>query len=546
MNTQAIDGECYARMLCSAAATLSEHAQQLNDLNVFPVADGDTGTNMLRTVEGGLCRIEGMTDSGIGALSERFCDGVMLSARGNSGVILSQIFAGMNETLKHCDTAGARELAAAFENGVKRSYAAVQTPTEGTILTVLRESTEYACGNMQDDCSVEQFLTLLIDQAGRSLERTPQLLPALAEAGVVDSGAAGYLCIAQGMYRALEGDYIPYRITHAGDKASDIDIDSFTRDSILEHGYCTEVLIRLTTAKTDPDTLDIDQIRDLLGSLGGESIVAYKQDDIVKVHVHTYTPGEIIASLHRSGEFLSVKIETMSLSHSETLPVPHTPERGYSVIAVSSGEGISALFSQMGADIIIDGGQGNNPSVETFTEAFARCGSREIIVLPNNNNILLAARAAAQAYEGARVHVIETGSMTQGYSALSVITPAISDVDALAASAQRAADQTSDGEIPQAQRDASVNGIGIKKGEYIAISGSRVICCEKSAEDAVMRLLEHLQADMCEIITLFVSRETDDERRTALTERLRECYDECEITVYMGGQDVYDYLVSVE
>ena len=543
MSTKTIDGKCYAKMLCGGAAMLALHVKELNALNVFPVADGDTGTNMLKTVEGGLLALEGQTDLGLGELSNRFSRGILLSARGNSGVILSQIFAGINEGLAKKDLADAPALAEAYLHGIEKSYRAVQNPTEGTILTVFRESAQYAAEHLGEDPSLEDFYRLHIEQAQRSLEKTKELLPALAEADVVDSGAAGYLYIAKGMYEALTGKEIRYEAS-AEKNESATNIDRFTRDSVLEYGYCTEFLLRLTTSKVDPDRFDVSTAIAALQELGGESIVTYKQDDILKVHVHTFSPGEILTKMQAFGEFLTVKIENMNLGHTEA--EKKKPTKPFAVVAVAQGEGISALFTQMGADKIVSGGQSANPSIEDFVKAFQECNAKEIIVLPNNKNIILAAKQAAQLYPAATVHVIHTKNLAQGYSALSVITPGIQDVKALIASAERAAQGVVDGEITRAIRDTCIDGKRISVGDYIAISGGNIAAVESTPEAAVLSLLENTDIDLCEIITLFVGKDVSAEKRVALTEKLKELYDEYEITVYEGKQEIYDYLVAVE
>ena len=543
MDKRTIDGKCYARMLIGGAAMLSIHAKELNALNVFPVADGDTGTNMLKTIEGGLSAVEKDASASIGEFSKQFSRGVLLSARGNSGVILSQIFAGINEVLKEQELADVSIIADAYRHGIERSYAAVQNPTEGTILTVFRESTEYATKNMSEKSTLEDFFRLHIEEAKRSLAETKNILPALAEADVVDSGAAGYLYIAEGMFQALEGHEVNYDIAERKEENA-VNIDLFTRDSVLKYGYCTEFLLRLTTSKVDPDSFDVLRIVSLLTEMGGESIVAYKQDDIIKVHVHTFAPGEILAKVQSFGEFLTVKIENMNLGHTET--EKKKPPKEFAVVSVAQGDGMAVLFSQMGADRIVSGGQSENPSIEDFVEAFKACNAKNIIVLPNNKNIVLAARQAAALYTDKPVHVINTKNIAQGYAALSVITPGIKDIDSLVTSAERAAEGVIDGEITCAVRDAGVDGKNISIGDYIAISGGNIVAVENTPEDAVLSMLEANDIDLCEIITLFVGSRVSIEKRVELTERLKEIYDEYEIVVYEGGQEVYDYLVAVE
>ena len=546
MSTYTINGKIFAEMLSLGAARLAEQAGELNRLNVFPVADGDTGTNMFSTISGGLSAIEDDLPDSIGELSGHFARAVLLSARGNSGVILSQIFAGINEYLKDCDSASAAQLADAYKNGIKTSYAAVQNPTEGTILTVFRESTEYAIANIDEDSSVEDFFRLHVEAARRSLENTPTLLPALAEAEVVDSGGAGYLCIAEGMYGALVGEEMPKMQSVGVKKAEKIDIDRFTRDSVLEFGYCTEFLLRLTSAKVDPDSFDINIILDELNSLHGESIVAYKTDDIVKVHVHTFNPGEILTMAQRYGEFLTLKIENMSLGHSEEKSSEAKKKKKYAVVTVATGDGLSALFKDMGADVIIEGGQTANPSTGQFVDAFKACNAETIVVLPNTKNIFLSASCAAELYTEANVRVVKTSNLMQGYSALSVINPGIDSVDDIVSSAEAAANSVIDGEITRAIRSVTVDGRSITEGEYIAISGGSIVANEGTAEEAIFSLLSECDVDLCEVLTLFVGQDVDEDSRASITERLEEEYPDLEITVYNGGQQVYDYLIAVE
>lgn len=532
-------------MLLGGAASLADHVQELNALNVFPVADGDTGTNMLGTLRGGIEKLPGGLEDSLGAYMTAFSKGVLLAARGNSGVILSQIFAGITEDLASCDSAGACRLAEAYRNGIRKAYAAVQNPTEGTILTVFRESTEYAAAQINEASCVEDFFKLHVDEARRSLGATKELLPVLAEADVVDSGAAGYCYLAEGMYAALTGRMPEESLlpapTHEDTRP---DIDRFTRDSVLEFGYCTEFLLRLTTAKVDPDRFDIQRVLDELRALEGESVVAYLQEDILKVHVHTFLPGRVLDKMQAYGEFLTVKIENMSLGHTEAPKKKST--KSFSVVSVASGEGMAALFTQLGADHIICGGQTANPSVQEFIHAFQACDTPNILVLPNNKNIILAARRAAEVYTDAKVYVADTHSFMQGYSALSVITPGLQDMEALVKSADRAAAGVQGGEITAAVRDAVIDGVSVSQGRYMAISDGRILGVADTPEEAALAMLSEMDTDLCEIVTLMTGKSVSPESRVALTDALREAYEDCEIVVYEGGQDVYDYLIAVE
>lgn len=549
MEIKTIGGKRFAEMLSGAFAMLSRHSGEVNDLNVFPVPDGDTGTNMAKTVEGGLGEISGAQTDNIGEIANLFAKGALLGARGNSGVILSQIFAGIGEGLSGCALADAKTLAEAFKCGIAKSYSAVMNPTEGTILTVFRESTELAAECVDDNSGVDDFLRFHIERAKTSLEHTKEILPVLAEADVVDSGGAGYLYIVIGMYEVLTGkmEKIEYG-QGAAETAERVDISKFGRNSVLEFGYCTEFLLRLMSDRTDPDSFDIKNILDLLEELGGESIVAYKTDDIVKVHVHTMRPGDILSSVQRFGEFLTVKIENMSLSHSsEKKPSgASAKKKKFSTVAVASGEGMAALFTDMGADAVISGGQTQNPSAQEFIDAFSECNSEHIIVLPNNKNVFLAAEQAARMYDGAQIHIVPTKNLMQGYGALSVINPGVSDVDAVLLSAERAAASVVGSEITRAIRDVTIGGKVIKAGDYIAITDGEITAVSHSANQAALDMLSELDMDEYEIITLFVGREVDDGTRVELTELIEEAYPECELEVHIGGQEVYDYMIAVE
>lgn len=547
MSTSRLDGKILKQMLIGGAESIRSNMSQINDLNVFPVPDGDTGTNMTKTIEGGLSEIVSAESDSVAAVISRFAHGALLGARGNSGVILSQIFAGIKNALDKYDTVGAAELAEAYKSGIEKSYSAVNNPTEGTILTVFRESVEYAAKNVTAESSLEDFYRLHIEEAKRSLERTKDLLPVLAEADVVDSGGAGYLAIALGMYAALSGKVRAesYKFDSQADSAR-VNLDDFKRDSVLEFGYCTEFLLRLMSAKVDPDAFSVDEVIEELESLGGESIVAYKEGDVVKVHVHTFTPGEVLSACQKFGEFLTVKIENMSLGHSESTP-KKKKQKKLSVLAVATGEGITGLFTDMGADGIISGGQTQNPSAEEFIEAFNQHEAENIIVLPNNKNVFLTAKQAAELYDAAKVHIIPTATLMEGYAALSVVTSGVSDIDALCDSLTRAAKSVAGGEVTRAVRDATVSGTSVRCGQYFAIVDGRILSVSDDREETLLGMLAAIEdMDEREIISLFVGRDVDDDTRADITERIEELYPDFEVIVYKGGQEVYDYLVAVE
>ena len=553
MNTKILDGKTLRRMLIGAAETIRSNSDHINELNVFPVPDGDTGTNMMRTVEGGIAEITELNDEAtVSDVSYKFAHGSLLGARGNSGVILSQIFAGIEEGLVKCEYATVIDFVNAYRNGVKKAYGSVMNPTEGTILTVFREATEFAAAKMDNDSTIEDFLSIHIEEAKRSLARTKDILPVLKEADVVDSGGAGYVCIASGMYAALTGEkeFAAYEFENGAVSNAPVNFDAFTRDSVLEFGYCTEFFLRLQSAKTNPDNFDIKIITDYLESIGGNSIVSYKTDDIVKVHVHTNDPGLVLNKMREYGEFLTVKIENMSLQHNEGEMVAQEPKKertAVAVLTVATGEGMCELFKSMGANGIISGGQTNNPSADEFLKAFDDVNADDILVLPNNKNIFLTAKQSAELYDKSRVHIIPTASLMEGFAALSIITPELDDIETVIEEAKEAAKNVIGAEVTYAVRDAVVGGVEVKKGEYMAISAHEIKATAKTAEDALITMLSAMDdIDDHEIITLFVGQDVSDDDRAGVTEKIENAYPDHELIVYEGGQEIYNYLVAIE
>ncbi|MBQ9805727.1 MAG: DAK2 domain-containing protein [Clostridia bacterium] len=549
MEIKTLDGKTFRRILQGGADGILANIEAINELNVFPVPDGDTGTNMSLTIESGLSRIPDADGISLGAVAQDFAKGSLFGARGNSGVILSQFFAGMCDALTDKEAVSAKELAAAYMDGVKRAYAAVSNPTEGTILTVVRESAEYALANLSDQSTPEEFFRLHIEEAERSLLRTKDILPVLTEADVVDSGGAGYLCIAKGMYETLRGNGTDsVRLTRRIESQS-ADYDLFTTDSELTYGYCTECLVRLQRAKGDPAQLDEKAFVNELERMGCDSIVTIRDGDVLKLHAHTATPSDILTLCQRYGEFLNVKIENMSLQHSERMAVQKkkTPHKRYGVVTVATGDGLTALFESLGADAVINGGQTGNPAAEQFLEAFESLDVDCILVLPNNGNILLTAEQAAELWEGGNAHVIPTKTLPQGYAALSVFNAAAESVDELVADMVSAKDAVASGEVTEAVRDSTVGGIAVKAGEYIGILDGDLVTSGASVTEALCGMIEQIEdLDDRELITLFVGDDVSEDERVQVTEALAEHFPELSVEVYIGGQKIYGYLVAVE
>jgi len=540
-----LDGILFARMVNFGAANLRSHVKEINDLNVFPIPDGDTGDNMLLTIMGGvhkdldcevLCEVAG-----------RVSGGMLMSARGNSGVILSQFFEGIKNGFSGLHTANVREIGEAFRQGVKQAYGSVMTPTEGTILTVVREATEYACGQNTD--TAEAFLDAFIKEAKVSLKRTPELLPVLKKAGVVDSGAAGLIYILDGMMKAALGEDVS-ELTAAAEQTEELDLDSFDEDSVLEFGYCTELLIRLQNAKTDIPGFDVKVITDYLMTIG-DSIVTVRNGSIVKLHVHTMTPHKVLGFCQRYGEFLKVKIENMSLQHNNTEPektgtAPAKERKKYGVVAVASGGGLKQTFREIGADVIVDGGQSMNPSAEDFIAAFDEVNADAIFVFPNNGNIVLTAQQAARLYKSSDVHVIESTTIGAGYAALSMLDTGSDDVDAIVDDLNIAMEGVVTAEISHCVRDAVIDGKEIHSGDYIGFVGKDVLAVSENRLTAVCESIDELNLSKFDFCILIRGNDATDREADQIKEYIETRYKNKEYYIINGGQDIYDYIIIAE
>jgi len=540
-----LDGILFARMISSGAANLKTHAQEINDLNVFPIPDGDTGDNMLLTMMGGVhkdldCEV-------LCEVAERVSSGMLMSARGNSGVILSQFFEGIKNGFTGLQTADTKEIGEAFRQGVRQAYSSVMTPTEGTILTVVREATEYACE--QNAETPEAFLNAFIKEAKASLARTPDLLPVLKKAGVVDSGAAGLIYIIDGMMRAVIGEDIA-EFSEVSEKTQELDLDAFNEDSVLEYGYCTELLVRLQNAKTDIPSFDVKVITDFLQTIG-DSIVTVRNGSIVKLHVHTRQPQKVLDFCQRYGEFLKIKIENMSLQHNNTVTeekenAPTKERKKYGVVAVASGEGLKETFRERGADVIVDGGQSMNPSAEDFIAAFDDANADVIFVFPNNANIILAAQQAAHLYEKSDVRVIESTSIGAGYASLAMLDTSSRDTDLIASELHEAMQGVITAEISHCIRDAKMGNTEVHTGDYIGFADKELLAVNNNRLVTVCETMDNLNLDAHDICILIYGKDAGAEEASRIEAYFRARYRGKELYVINGGQDVYDYIMIIE
>ena len=544
-NIKYLGGALFKRMARGGASELGSNAEAVNKLNVFPVPDGDTGDNMRLTIESGLSAIENTRSDDLSFVVEGLSHGMLLGARGNSGVILSQLFAGMAKGLESTKRADAQTLGQALRMGVKEAYSSVMTPTEGTILTVAREAVDYAVSRITKKSTIRTLFADLVEEMRRSLARTPELLETLKEANVVDSGGAGLFYIMDGFNRVLNGERVKSSTRPTAMRAAkNIGHDE---GKISEFGYCTELLVCLLPSRCDIVGFDIEKLKDFLSSVGN-SVVAVKDEGIVKVHVHTFMPERVIEKCREFGEFLSVKIENMSLQHTdgETSEADNAAKAKNGIVAVCTGDGVERLFKEFGADIVILGGQTHNPSTKDFLEAFSRINAENIFVFPNNTNIFMAATQAAALYSSAEVFVVESKSIATGYAAISSADLSSSDPQTILDAMNDAMSRATVGFISSAVRDAKIKGIRIHNGDSIGIVDKEIVVSDKSLLCASKRLINKLLSDNDKSMLTIFKGDASASDMMALDRFLKESFPKLEYYVIDGGQEIYPYIFLVE
>lgn len=554
-----IDGELFEKLVLCGACNLKAHIKTVNDLNVFPIPDGDTGDNMYMTISGGLGGLKAVKENSVCQKAQALAKGMLLNARGNSGVILSQLFSGMANGFKDSETATVKILGEAFVQGVKQAYSSVAQPVEGTILTVARESAEYALKKCDENTTVCEFFHNCVKEMKESLKRTPELLEALKEAGVIDSGGAGLLYITEGMESAAEGkDVEEIAFTEIETKnAKSVDFSNFNENSVMTFGYCTECLLQLQTSKTDVDSFEVSTIIKFLETIG-DSIVAFKTGTVIKLHVHTMTPYKVLEFCQQFGEFLTIKIENMTLQHSETgedfalnksktiKPKVKKEHKKHALVTVGTGEGLINTFYECGADLVIDGGQGHNPSIEDFIDAFNELDAEHIYVLPNNSNIIMAAKQASSMYDKAQIHIVPTKNFGHAYAILSMLDFSADDPDAIVEGMIEEMSCATTGMVTPSIRDANIDGVEIKKGEFIGFTDKtmHVSCGDKVS--TFVQLADKLGAKEKAIMIVVYGKTVTDEQRLAVSASISEKYPELEFYELDGGQDVYEFIIILE
>lgn len=554
-----IDGEVFKKLMLGGASNLQANVQEVNELNVFPIPDGDTGENMYLTLKGGIDALQTRENASLQDGASALAQGMLLNARGNSGVILSQLFYGLAEGLAGLDSADLQQLASALKQGVKCAYGAVAEPVEGTILTVAREAVENTVGHIQENMTAVEFFSLYLSEMKKSLINTPELLAALKEAGVIDSGGAGLVYIIEGFCKVLTGEDVGGEIATADTSAKSVDFSKFNEDSVMEFGYCTELLLQLQRAKTDLDAFSVPELIEFLGTVG-DSIVAFRTGTVVKLHVHTLTPWKVLAHCQKFGEFLTVKIENMTLQHNETTKEKTETKtstiaemqkkikrarRKFAAVTVVSGAGLVQTFKDLGVDYVVDGGQTNNPSAEDFIAAFDEVNADHIFVLPNNSNIILAAEQAAKIYADSDVRVIASKSIGEGYAALSMLDFGSEDADEIEALLKENMEGVITGMVTQAVRTTTVNGVDVQKDDYIGFTAKCMRVSMPSKIDAACALAQTVAADR-EFVIAAYGKDATQEEREAFAAYMAEKLPRVEFYEIDGGQEVYDFLLIVQ
>ncbi len=557
-----ISGSLFRKMVTNGAINLKNNHQEINHLNVFPVPDGDTGTNMQMTMMAGIKEVSALDSKSIVDVSKILSRGLLMGARGNSGVILSQFFRGVYSEIAKIKNGSATvdEFIAALVGGYQMAYRAVMTPVEGTILTVVREAAENVLRERPRLKSIEDVLQCYLVQAKESLDRTPELLPVLKQAGVVDSGGAGFIKIIEGMLLAAQGQTLALQQEHQEQQQHHEEgfqgrnIENFN----IEFGYCTEFIVKLHNVSD----FDQDNLRNTLLQMG-DSLVLVQDEELVKVHVHTNQPGVAITLGQKYGDLQTMKVENMRLQHDSVVESIHEHEHDhdhkevvnyqpvkaerskYGIISVCFGDGIKQAFRELGVDYIIDGGQTMNPPTEEFIKAVKAVNAENVIILPNNSNVILSAEQTLTLCEDQNIRVLKTKSIGQGYASLMVFDNTQEIDDNLESMSEIVANMTT-GELTYAVRDTEMNGVAIKKGDFIGITKGNIVVSIPNRLEAVKGLLDKIVKDTSEIVTLFYGNDVEETEVNEVKAYLQSINEDVEVEIINGKQEIYAYIVAVE
>lgn len=560
MVSNTINAETMAKLFLAGAKNLESKKEWINELNVFPVPDGDTGTNMTLTIMSAAREVAALHDMGdidMQSLCKAISSGSLRGARGNSGVILSQLFRGFTKVVKECDEITIPVVASAFEKAVETAYKAVMKPKEGTILTVAKgaaiKARELADDGMED---MADFLAQVIARADEVLEQTPEMLPVLKQAGVVDSGGQGLMQVLKGVYDAYLGKEIDLtlnveQISHSGGKSAGANLEA-QANADIKFGYCTEFIIMLNKVFNIKTEMDFKAYLESIG----DSIVVVADEDVVKVHVHTNDPGLAIQKALKYGALSNMKIDNMRLEHQEKLfkqsqkeaaapAAAEQPKKEVGFIAVSVGDGINEIFRGLGVDHIIEGGQTMNPSTEDMLNAIDQVNADTIFILPNNKNIILAANQAQSLVKDKKIVVIPTKTVPQGITAVINYVPDLTVEENTKTMTEEIANVAT-GQVTYAVRDTSIDGKEIKQGDFMGIGDSGILSVGTAISDVTMGMIDEMMSDEMELISIYYGSEITEEDAENLRRRVEQKYASCDIELQYGGQPIYYYIVSAE
>ncbi len=529
------------KMLIGGAKKILDNKQQLNEMNVFPIPDGDTGTNMDKTMGGVLQALAEIGDRDLESADfDKLYTGALMNSQGNSGVILSQWLKGFLRAFKDFDELNAGSLYAAFLSGTESAYNSVAEPVEGTFLTVCREAQENAEDNLDEDTTTEQFMKDVVEGAAESLKHTPELLPVLKEYNVLDSGAMGFVCLVTGMLEALDESFdIDLSEFESVANASAGAVSAAMGEGLAEFGYCTELIIQIDDDKIDSfdETLVRSDMRDF-----GNSLVLVQEGNQVKIHIHTLKPEAVMTYYHRFGEFIKLKIENMTIQHHESFTAN---KKDVAIVAVADGDGIADLFKELGVTEIARGGQSNNVSVQGLTDSCKAAGTKDIIILPNNKNIIMTAEKVREVMKDVKIRIIPTKSMAEGYLALSLVN-ANASAQEIEVSMIQALQGVHTGLIAKADKTGVYNGISVTAGDFIGVLDDDIITCASSDLKACLEsfLPTVPDAASCKSVHIFTGNAEDKAISDGLEDQIKTCCPGAEIFSCVGGQNIYNYVIA--
>lgn len=543
---KSINGALLTKMVITASKLLEANRTKIDALNVFPVPDGDTGTNMSLTMQSAVKELKLCNSNRMSLITDAISKGALRGARGNSGVILSQVFRGICSVLKEKEEVDTKLFAKALKKATEIAYAAVSKPKEGTMLTVSRMISECA-QTAQRHRDFEVFFKEIIARGEEALAMTPELLPVLKKAGVVDSGGMGLLTVYKGMYKGLIGETV--EVEEEPEEATTVKAEETVPTEIdilnlgeIEFGYCTEFFI--INLKRRTTLADIDRLREYLMTIG-DSVVVVGDLEFVKVHVHTNNPGQALSKALTLGELDRVKIENMLEQNRQLIAKYEAEKKEMGMLAVSQGEGLAEIFKELMVDRIIEGGQTMNPSASDIADAVVKINAENIFVFPNNSNIILAAEQAKFLVEGKKIHVVPTKNVPQGFAAALAFNPEVSAEENLLTMLHEI-ENVSTGQVTYASRTTKIDGFSLKKGDIIGLNSKKILAKSNSVEDATLKLVEKMKDSAHALINLYYGKEVSEQEAEKLQEKLAAKYPECDVEIYYGGQDIYYYIVSLE